>query len=161
MILKRVFYECNGNDATSAACLCVLSSPGPGYTGASSFEPWHFSAPLFSLSPSKKQRQKRRESTWEGLQIRIRIFIFSLRRIFVQLWSLLLSRCLPAFCWTLRFNDTRWDGEMRFYSEYTYTHPASYVVLVFHTCWYCLTASFSCWMRLSSSASGRYPPGMT
>lgn len=31
----------------------------------------------------------------------------------------------------------------------------------FRTCWYCLIASFSCWIRLSSSASGRYPPGMT
>lgn len=29
------------------------------------------------------------------------------------------------------------------------------------TCWYCRTVSFSCWIRWSSSASGRYPPGTT
>lgn len=33
-------------------------------------------------------------------------------------------------------------------------------VFVFHTCWYCRIASFSCWIRLSSRASGLCPPGM-
>lgn len=84
VIYQWVFQECNKTGATSASrmdmecvyvclCLCVFSSPGPGYTGVSCFEPQHSSAPLFSLSPSKRQRQKRRESTWESLQFSIQM----------------------------------------------------------------------------------------
>lgn len=50
-------------------CVSVFSSPGPGYTGVSCFEPLHSSAPLFSLSPSKKTETEEKRVNLDELSL--------------------------------------------------------------------------------------------
>lgn len=75
--------------------------------------------------------------------------------------------------WSPFFHKILFDPDLLIYGWQTYIQVydcmcnavgawyALWYRCVLHTCWYCLIASFSCWIRLSSSASGRYPPGMT